>query len=325
MGKVNTVLGPVSAEELGRTLVHEHFLFGYPGWSGDVTLGPFDREGCLKAGLEMVEKVRAHGVNTIVDATPNETGRNPEILREIAEKTGMNIICSSGFYSEAEGASAYFKLRSQLGDGVAQIQEMFKKEVTEGIGETGIKPSVFKLASSKGTITAYEEMFFKAAAHVSREEGVSIITHTEEGTMGPEQADLLISEGADPKRIAIGHIGGNTDINYLMNVLEKGVYISFDRFGIEGLAGAPTDERRKACLIGLLGVGYAHQIMISQDWVNHWLGRPGVTEIVSMVMPRWSPTNIFENIIPALLKAGVTQDQIDTMMIENPRRFLTGA
>ncbi len=324
MGQINTVLGPISSENLGKTLIHEHFLFGYPGYSGDVTLGPFNREACITAGLEMAGKVKAHGVTTVVDATPNETGRDPELLKEIAVQSGLNIICASGYYSEGEGAPAYFKLRSQLGDGVAQIHEMFKKEVADGIGDTGIRPGVFKLASSKGIITGYEEMFFRAAARVQKEEGIAIVTHTEEGTMGPEQVDLLISEGADPKRIMIGHIGGNTDIDYLLQVLEKGAYIGFDRFGIEGLAGAPTDERRIACLIGLLGIGYAGKIMISHDWVNVWLGRPGITEIATMVMPNWKPTHIFEDIIPALKKAGVTDDQITTMMVANPRKFLAG-
>jgi len=324
MGQINTVLGPISSGSLGKTLIHEHFLFGYPGYSGDITLGPFNRDACIKAGLEMAEKVKAHGVVTVVDATPNETGRDPELLKEIAGQSGLNIICASGYYSEGEGAPAYFKLRSQLGDGVAQAYEMFKKEAVDGIGDTGIRPGVFKLASSKGGITDYEQIFFRAAARVQKEEGIAIVTHTEEGTMGPEQADLLISEGADPQRIMIGHIGGNTDIDYLLQVLEKGVYIGFDRFGIEGLAGAPTDERRTACLIGLLGVGYAGQIMISHDWVNVWLGRPGIGEIAAMVMPNWNPTHIFEDIIPALKKAGVTDDQITTMMVTNPQKFLTG-
>jgi len=324
MTKVNTVLGPVATDTLGKTLMHEHFLFGYPGWSGDVTLGPFDRDACIKAGLETAEKIKKHGVATFVDATPNECGRDPAILKEIAERTGLNIICASGYYFEGEGAPAYFHLRSQIGDGVSQIYEMFKKEVTDGIAKTGIRPGVFKLASSKGAITHYEEMFFKAAARVSKEDGINIITHTQEGTMGPEQADLLIAEGVNPKKIMIGHIGGSTDIDYLMRVLEKGVYIAFDRFGIEGLAGAPKDQRRLACLIGLLGSGFTGQIMLSHDFVNFWLGRPGVADIVSLVLPNWKPTHLFENIIPLLKKAGVTDGQINTMLVENPRKFFEG-
>ncbi len=325
MQTIQTVLGPIPSGTLGKTLIHEHFVFGYPGWDGDITLAPFDREACVRAGLEMAEKIKAHGVNTVVDATSNDCGRNPLLLHEVSEKSGINIICASGYYSEAEGATPYFKLMSKFGDGVTQIYDMFKKEVHDGIGTTGVKPGVFKLASSKGVISEYEQMFFKAAAKVSKEDGIPILTHTEEGTMGSEQADLLIAEGADPKRIMIGHIGGSTDIEYLMSILEKGVYIGFDRFGIEGIVGTPPDSRREACLIGLIGLGYVSQIMLSHDWVNFWLARPGVPEIVSMVMPNYNPIHIFEDVLPVLKKAGITEEQIATMMIENTSRFFQGA
>jgi len=305
--------------------MHEHFVFGYPGFEGDITLAPFDRNACINAGLEMAENIMAHGVNTVVDATTNDCGRNPLLLREIAEKSGLNIICASGYYSEAEGASPYFKTMSKFGKGVTQIYDMFKKEVIDGIGTTGIRPGVLKLASSKGVISAYEEMFFRAAAKVSKEEAIPILTHTEKGTMGLEQAELLIAEGADPQRVMIGHIGGSTDMEYLMRILEKGVYIGFDRFGVEGIVGAPPDSRREACLIGLLGLGYATQIMLSHDWVNFWLARPGVSKIISKGMPNWRPTRIFEEVLPVLKKAGITEEQITTMMVDNPRRLFEGS
>ena len=322
MKTINTVLGQISSDKVGKTLMHEHFVFGYPGWQGDVTIGPFNRKAAIQAGISMAEKVKSHGVKTVVDATPNECGRDPLILKEISEKTGINIVCSSGYYFEGEGAPAYFKFRSALGNVSAELYEMFKKEVTEGIADTGIKPGVFKLASSRDAITDYEMMFFKAAAKVSKEENIPIITHTQEGKQGPKQADVLISEGADPKRIMIGHIEGNTDIEYLLSVLEKGVYIGFDRFGIQGLVGAPFDTRREACLIGLIGIGYANQIMLSHDVVNYWLGRPLVLPAPAMkLMAKWHPTHIFDDIIPVLQKAGVTNEQINTLLVENPRKF----
>jgi phosphotriesterase-related protein len=325
MQTIQTVAGPISSDTLGKTLIHEHFVFGYPGWDGDITLAPFDREACVRAGLKMVEQIKAHGVHTVVDATPNDCGRDPLLLKEIAEKSGINIICASGYYSEEEGATPYFKVMSKFGDGVTQIYDMFKKEVHDGIGMTGIRPGVLKLASSKGVISGYEQMFFKAAAKVSKEDGIPILTHTEEGTMGTEQADLLIAEGADSKHIMIGHIGGSTDMEYLMNILEKGVYVGFDRFGIEGIVGTPPDSLREACLIGLMGLGHASQIMLSHDWVNFWLARPSISDIISMVMPNYKPGHIFEDVFPVLRRAGITEEQITTMMVDNPRRFFEEA
>jgi len=319
---VNTVLGPVSADRLGKTLFHEHFVFGYPGFQGDTTMGEFDRGAALRVGINVAEKLMTHGVKTVVDATTNECGRNPELLREISEKTGLQIICSSGYYYEGESAPAYFKFRAGLGDMEAEVHEMYLREITEGIGKTGVKAGVIKLASSKDVITDYEKVFFRAAAKVQRETGVTIITHTQEGTMGAEQAELLISAGADPRRIVIGHMCGNTNVADHVSVLKTGVFLGFDRFGIEGIVGAPLDSVRETMLIGLLGTGYGGQLLLSQDTVNYWLGRPLILpEIVQQMLAHWHPTNIFENVLPVLRKAGITEEQIDILLIENPGRL----
>lgn len=322
---VNTVCGPVAVDELGKTLMHEHFFFGYPGFLGNTNY-PVDREEVIRVGIKVAETVQAHGVKTIVDATPNEAGRDPDMLREISEKTGLNIICSTGFYYEGEGAPAYFKFKQAMGTAEAEIYEMYMKEITEGIGDTGIKPGVIKLGSGKDAISEYEKMFFKVAARVQKETGISIITHTQEGTMGPEQAELLISEGADPKRILIGHMDGNTDIKYQIQTLEKGVFVGFDRFGIQGFVGAPMDSERISVLIGLIGSGYADQLVMSHDTVNHWLGKaPEWPEELQKLIANWHPANIFENIIPALIKGGVKEEQIETILVKNPNRIFGGS
>jgi phosphotriesterase-related protein len=321
---VNTVTGPVSSDELGKTLMHEHFFFGYPGYQGDLTLGPFDREAILRTGIEVAERVKAHGVKTVVDATPNDCGRNVELLREISERGEIQIVCSTGYYYEAEGAPAYFKFRQGLGSAEGEIEEMFMTEITEGIEGTGIKPGVIKLASGKDVISDYEEMFFRTAAKAQRETDIPIITHTQEGTMAPEQAELLISEGADANRVMIGHMDGNTDQAYHIATLDHGVNIAFDRFGIQGLVGMPMDEMRLACLIGLLGTGYGDRIMLSHDTVNVWLGRPPVwPEEAEKLLANWHITHLFDNVIPLLKDAGISDEQIDQIFVENPRRIFS--
>lgn len=319
---VNTVTGTIDQDKIGKTLMHEHFIFGYPGFEGDKTFGPFDREKALEICIGVAKRAQAHGVQTIVDATPNECGRNVEILKEVSEKTGVNIICATGFYFEGEGASSYFKFRNALGDGEKEIYEMMFKEVTEGIEDTGIKAGVIKLASSKNAIADYEKMFFRAAAKVQKKTGVHIITHTQEGTMGPEQAELLISEGADPSKIMIGHMCGNTDIKYAAKVLDKGVYIGFDRFGLEGFIGCPTDKDREALAVALLALGYEDKIMFSHDTVNVMLGRPVIfPPALAETMANAHIARIFEVIIPDLKKMSVTDAQIEKIMVKNPMHF----
>lgn len=319
---VETVTGPIAVDQLGKTLIHEHFLFGYPGFQGDETLGPLDSKEAIEIGVTIALGLMSYGVQTVVDPTPNECGRNPEILKEISEQTGLQIICATGYYYEGEGATPYFKFRQALGTAEEEIYEMFMKELTEGIRDTGIKPGIIKVASSKGRVTPYEIMFFKAAARAQKETGAVILTHTQEGTMGKEQAELLISYGVDPKKIVIGHMCGNTDPLYHKKVLETGVFIAFDRFGIQGMDGTPTDEQRIRTLLHLLKHGYEHQIMLSHDTVNIWLGRPPVLpKPVQEMMKNWHPTHIFENIIPMLRQNGVTEDIFETAFICNPQHL----
>ncbi len=323
--KVNTVLGQISPEEMGVTLMHEHICYGYPGWEGDQTIAPLDHDAVVKNGVETLLKLKELGVKTYVDATASDQGRQPEMYKEISEKSGVNIICSTGYYYEEEGGSAYWTFRSSLGDISNELYELFLTEVTKGIRDTGIKAGVIKVGSSKGEITEYEKKMFIAAAKVQKDTGVPIITHTTEGTMGPEQAKLLIEAGADPKRIQIGHMCDSLDIDYQVETLKQGVYVSWDRMGLQGLAGCPMDEQRYEVLAELIKMGYANQLMISHDFIITWLGRPlAIPEPALPLIANWYPTHLFQNVIPALKQRGVTDDQINTIIKENPMHLFMG-
>ena len=164
---VNTVTGQINPKELGKTLMHEHIQFGYPGFRGDVTLGGWNRKTALDQIKMHLDIAKSHGVNSIVDATPNECGRDAVFLKEVGETFGLNIICATGFYYEGEGGTAYFRFRSGFADIVSEIEDMMHTEITKGIGGTDIKAGVIKLASSKDQITDYEKAFFTAGARVA--------------------------------------------------------------------------------------------------------------------------------------------------------------
>ncbi|MGD0915878.1 MAG: phosphotriesterase-related protein [Thermodesulfobacteriota bacterium] len=325
ISKINTVTGPIFPHEMGITLVHEHVIFGYGGWYANYSITPFDREMCINTALDTIKELKTYGVKTVVDVTPGDCGRDPELLKEISEKSEMNIICSTGLYTEGDGGSGYFKFRKMVtGDATDEIYELFAKEIKQGIGTTGIKPGVIKVATGDGNISPYEEMVLRAAGRAQKETEVPIITHTGgDATMGIEQADLLISEGADPKRISIGHMNGSSNIQYHLAIVGKGVYIVFDRFGTQALhrymmgleAFGFSDELSKACVIGLISIGYEKRIMISHDYVWYFLGKTPIN---------MNPSHIFKNIIPALKQAGVADEMISTIMVDNPRRLFTG-
>uniref|UniRef100_UPI0001AB29B2 Organophosphorus hydrolase n=1 Tax=Deinococcus radiodurans TaxID=1299 RepID=UPI0001AB29B2 len=315
-----TVTGAVAAAQLGATLPHEHVIFGYPGYAGDVTLGPFDHAAALASCTETARALLARGIQTVVDATPNDCGRNPAFLREVSEATGLQILCATGFLYE--GATTYFKFRASLGDAESEIYEMMRTEVTEGIAGTGIRAGVIKLASSRDAITPYEQLFFRAAARVQRETGVPIITHTQEGQQGPQQAELLTSLGADPARIMIGHMDGNTDPAYHRETLRHGVSIAFDRIGLQGMVGTPTDAERLSVLTTLLGEGYADRLLLSHDSIWHWLGRPpAIPEAALPAVKDWHPLHISDDILPDLRRRGITEEQVGQMTVGNPARL----
>src|SRR5699024_3401644 len=271
---IETVTGTIPIDEMGKTLIHEHFLFGYPGFEGDVTLGRFNQEEAVENAVTAARNVMEYGVKTVVDPTPTECGRKAKVLKEVSAITGLQIGCRDGLYYEGERAPAYCKFRQMLGTAEEGIHEMFITEVEDGIAGTEIRAGIIKLASSKGEINPYEQMFFEAAARVHRETGILLVTHTHEGTMGLEQVKLLIVLGVDLANIVIGHLCGNTDSEYHKQTLQTGVKIGFDRFGIQQLVGAPMDEERMITLLGLVKQGYENQIMLSHDSINHWLGRP---------------------------------------------------
>ena len=321
---INTVTGPISADDLGPTLMHEHLVYGYPGWEGDLSLVPLDREAIVKAGVELLTGLKEFGLKTFVDATCIDGGRMAELYPEISEKSGVQVVCSTGYYYEGEGSPVYFKFRSAFGNIEDEIFELFMKEITDGIRGTDIKAGVIKIGSSHGVITDYEKTMFRAAARAHKATGIPIITHTQEGSMGPEQAALLISEGVEPSRIQIGHMSDNLDIDYHIKTLEQGVFTAWDRMGLQGLAGCPMDEQRYPVIIELIKRGYGDRLMLSHDSINYWLGRPfSVPEQALPLIANWHPSHLFRNVIPALKAGGVTDQQIRTICEDNPRRLFS--
>lgn len=322
--KVNTVCGQIDAKDLGRTLMHEHFVFGYPGFAGDVTLATPEEELFGKA-LKYACELKAQGIDTVVDATPNDCGRDPLFLQRLSEASGLHILCSTGFYFSELGATGYFEFRRALGnDVVSEIAEMMQTEIEKGIAKTGIRAGVIKLASSENEITPYEECFFKAAARVQKETGTVIITHTEAGTMGPEQAQLLLAEGGIADRISIGHMCGSQDPAYHLRVLEQGVYDAFDRFDEENIFASPTDEKRAELMESLMDKGYEDRLLMSQDAVCTYWGRP--VEFHGDLEPeaRIIITRMMDDIVPMLERRGWSEATINGIMIDNVRRLFGG-
>lgn len=315
---VNTVLGPRKISEFGKTLIHEHLVIGWPGWDADSPF-PFDRREAMKLCVDVLEKLKALGVRTFVDPCPSDLGRDVEFMAEAAQKTGMNIICATGLYKEDLGGS-HFRFRSAFTDISDEVADLYRRELTEGIGSTGIRAGVIKCATGEHAITPYETTLLRSAARVQKETGAPILTHTDHGSLGDQQLDLFLSEGVSPGRVAIGHSDDRADLSYHVAILDKGAFLSFDRLGLELLF---PNKLRIASLIGLLGIGYERQMLLSHDSVACWRGRPLPSHLLP-VLSDWEPTYLFRVVFPKLREAGVGEKTIETLLVENPRRFFAG-
>mgnify|MGYP004668595547 FL=1 len=322
---IQTVTGPISANQIGRCLAHQHVLFGYPGWENAV-LSPFRYDETLEIASDVLLDAKERcGLQTIIDATPADCGRNIAFLKAVSERTGINIVASSGYYYEGEGAPAYFKFRMSYGNAQEEIYQMMHREVTCGVGDTGIRTGVIKVATSAGQITEYEDMFLRAAARVSAETGVHIITHTQQGTMGSEQARRLIEYGARPEHIMIGHLDNCTDMDELLKIFEQGVYGGFDRLGIQGFTGALPENRRLAEIVGLAGSGYADRIILAHDSIIRMLGDPWIySEQDARDLAHWNWTHVFEDVLPLLQRMGLSVETTEGFVSANPSAFFAG-
>ena len=138
--------------------------------------------------------------------------------------------------------------------------------------------------------------------------------------MGSEQAELLLSEGANPNRIMIGHMCACRDITKQIKTLKYGVALGFDQFGLDGI-GAPTDEAREASLIGLIGLGYGNKIALSHDTVIYWMGRDSQPK---PSVKTWYMTHLFDNVVPSLKNAGLTDQQINALFDDNIKYVFAG-
>lgn len=319
---VPTVRGDVAPDRLGRTLIHEHVQFGYPGSDGDRTMWRYDEDLVLDRWVRALTGARGAGFTTIFDLTPNDCGRDPLVLRRAAEAAGIAIVAATGYYYEGAGAPAYFTFRGMFTDIVAELADLFVSELTVGIRDTGIRAGVMKVGSSAGRTTDYEAAIMRAAARAQQATGAPILTHTQAGTMGPEQARLLLDAGADPAKVVIGHMCGSAhDLDYQRAVLSYGVGVGFDRIGTNGLFNDITDDLRLDTLTTLRDEGWANRLFLAHDSVTTWLGRDvsGFTGLPGAA--HWSMDRIPGYVIPGLQSRGWTAEQVDGLFVDNVRRL----
>jgi phosphotriesterase-related protein len=315
MPTVETVNGPIDVEELGLTLIHEHFRtideagrFQFPHL--------YDEQGEWDAAVSDADAVKRHGVRTVVDPGAMFLYRDATFSRRVADESGLQIVLATGVYTY-DHLPQFLLNRDE--DAVAAI---FVHEIENGIQGTGIRPAFIKCAADEPGITPNIEKIHRAAARASNQTGKPIMAHSRPASgTGLEQMRIFEEEGVDPAKVQVAHTGDTDDLDYIDKLLATGCWIGMDRYGLD--IYLPT-ERRNATMLALLERGHADRMFISQDYCStiDWFPLEVQGYLKANEVPKWSMTFLFEEVIPELKERGMTDDQLDQMMVENPKRWL---
>jgi phosphotriesterase-related protein len=347
-----TVMGPISPDEMGITLAHEHVFFDLSMWRRPpsartkdhyrepISLKNIDmvrRAGCCfedniafsdtKVAIKELQVFKELGGGTVMDLSSRNIGMDPAALKMISRKTGLNIIAGSGFYVRSREAAK----RS-----ITELAAMMVDDIRGGLFGTKIKAGLIGEigcvgVGEEGRLAPIDIKKIKAAARAHKETGASINIHPPLIQRGevPEIVSLLHEQGADLRHVAISHMdkpgtlthGTTTNLAHLKEVASSGVYVSFDGFGMEWPWAyedlgylTPTDYERVIAIKELIRCGYIKQILLSQDICQ---------KIFLREYGGFGFGHILSNILPIMKREGVTRSQIEAMLIENPRRFLS--
>lgn len=320
MATIETARGAIDADGLGRVLMHEHVFVISPEMQQNYPEDWGDEDFRVNDAIERLNELKAAGIDTILDPTALGLGRYVPRIARIADQIELNIVVATGLYT-FDVLPHYFgrRIPGSGPSGSDPMVDMFVRDITTGIADTGVKAGVIKCATDKPGVTPGVERVLRACAKTHLETGCPITTHTHaESRRGLEQQAIFKEEGVDLGNVVIGHSGDSADLDYLLELIDNGSYLGMDRFGIDGYL--PTAER-VAVVVELCRRGYAERMVLSHDascyldWIPGELPPPG--------MEHWSYLHISNDVLPALRESGVTEEQIDTMLIDNPKRFLS--
>lgn len=318
---VPTVTGEVTGGELGVTLIHEHLFVTDPVLDRDLPHPEWDEERAVERAIAGLRRLHDHGVRTVVDLTVPGLGRDVARVRRVAEAVPVRIVAATGWYTDS-ALPAFFRLNGpgRTVDGPDPLTELFLRDIREGIQGTFVRAGMIKVVSDAEGFTPDVERVFRSAAAAHRETGVPITTHSHAPSRGGLAQQRLLAElGVPLDRVVIGHAGDSPDLDYLMRLADAGSTLGFDRFGMTHMA---PDEQRIATLVALLDRGYADRIVLSHDAA--FFSRVTPPSWRARITPDWHMEHLHTGILPRLRAAGIGQDAIDAMMVENTRRILTG-
>lgn len=302
---IQTVNGPVRPEELGITMIHEHLALDLSPVRGDDDSN-FDDEELI---VSEIQKAKEYGVQSFVEVTCRDMGRDPERLKRLESRCGVHIVAATGYYLEP------YHLESVKNGRVEELAEQFCRDILEGMDGTGIKAGIIgEVASGELEMAPSEEKVLIAAAMAGKKTGCAVTTHCQMGKLALEQSALLGKYGMNPAKIILGHLDLANDRRYYEEVLRTGVNIGFDTIGKTAYL---SDEQRADNLMWLIDRGYEDRIVLSQDISRKsYLSAGGKYSGYMAVM---------KDFIPMLEARGLKEETKRKLLVENPARILSFA
>ena len=315
---IPTLSGDIAPSQLGTTLMHEHIFV----LNAELMLNyssRFDRASMVDRAVEYLEEVHRGGVDTVVDLTVMGTGRNIELIKEVASRTDIQIIAAAGWYTYFD-APNFVNLNGpgRLLGGEDMLAELLITDVRDGIDNTGVRAGALKFATDAYGITDGVFYIMQAVVDAHLETGAPIFTHSDPGKEnGLDQQDYLEKRGVDLSGVVIGHCGDSHDISYLRRIADRGSMLGMDRFGLE--ARLPYEQRIDT-VVEMVKLGYADRMVLSTDSSVYSMNFPDGAR--QERLPKWNAKEIMSSVLPDLQQRGVSDEDIRIMMQDNANKIL---
>lgn len=319
MSFVRTILGDIDSGGLGVCYAHEHVIIDasfttlqYPDYLLD----------SVENAVADLTAFRRAGGRAMIDSMPGGgAGRNVLKLAEVSRRAGVHIVAPTGLHLSKYYPPGHWSTRVDED----QLAELFVQEIDRGIDASdlivpAVRPTphragVIKVASSFERLSDQELRTFRAAARAHRATGCPVITHCEQGSAAMQQIEVLAAGGVDLSHVVLSHTDRRPDFDYQREILQTGVRVEYDSgFRWKPEQGNPTLD----LVVGLID-RFPNQILLGMDaarrtyWTSYG-GSPGIA---------W----LLEQFVPRLKEAGVTEEQVHRIFVDNPARaysFATG-
>ena len=299
VGKIMTVRGPIDPSAMGRVLTHEHVLVDFIG-ADQVSRDRYDADEVFETMLPYLRDLKAAGVDTLFECTPDYLGRDPALLKRLSETSGVHLVTNTGWYKDPFLPPFAHQRPAE------EIAERWIREATDGVGPEKIKPGFIKIAVNPGDLVPVQQKIVRAAALTSKATGLVIASHTGHGGAALQELDILEEVGCPASHLIVVHADAEPDQSLHWQVAERGAWLSYD-----GIREGNAEQRVSLVMEALRR--YPDQLLLSQDagWYN--VGQEHGGDIVPW---DWLPREF----VPMLTAAGASEEQIEKLMVGNPAR-----